>query len=87
MHSDPVLAEIAAEKKCSAAQVAIAWAVKRGTIPLVKTSRVERLTENIAAAHVDLTEADMAKIDALNCDKRVFNPINWPGQRNMPYFQ
>ena len=40
---DAVLAEIATSKGKSPAQVCLAWHVKRGTVPLPKTARVERL--------------------------------------------
>ena len=83
---DPVIQEIATAKGVSAAQVAIAWGVQRGTVPLVKTSTESRLGENIQSANVQLSEEEVQKIDALNKNLRLFNPIDWDGQRNMPYF-
>ena len=85
---DPVLGEIAAAKGKSPAQIAIAWAVKRGTVPLVKTQRRERLPENINVFEdVELSEAEVARIDALNRNERYFDPVKWEHQRHMPYFQ
>jgi len=84
--ADPLLNEIAAAHGCTSAQVAIAWAAQRGTIPLVKTARAERLAENINAVKVQLTEEEMAKVDSLNKGVRKFDPITWAGQKNMPYF-
>ena len=78
--------EIAAAKGRSAAQVCIAWHLKRGTIPLTKTSRVERLPENMNVSDIELSEEEVAKIDALNKNIRMFDPISWAGQKNMPYF-
>ena len=86
MLSDPVLNEIATAKGFSPAQVAISWGVRRGTIPLIKTSNHARLTENMASVNVELTDEEVDKIDALNKNMRKFDPINWGGQRNLPYF-
>ena len=44
---DAVLAEIATSKGKSAAQICLAWHVKRGTIPIPKTASIERLAQNI----------------------------------------
>lgn len=72
--ADPVLAELAQAKGKTAAQVAIAWAAKRGTIPLVKTTSEAHLAENMAYTTVELSEEDMAKIDALDRNCRLFEP-------------
>ena len=64
---DPVIKEIATAKGKSPAQVCIAWHVTRGTIPLAKTTKEERLLENIAASYdLTLTPEEMEKIDALD---------------------
>lgn len=65
----------------------LAWHIKRETIPLVKTSRVERLPENMNVCDIELSEEEMGRIDALERGHRIFNPITWDGIRNMPYFQ
>jgi len=72
---DAVISEIAAAKGRTNAQVVIAWHLKRGTIPLTKTSRVERLPENINVSDIELTEEEFAKIEALNKNLRMFDPI------------
>jgi aryl-alcohol dehydrogenase-like predicted oxidoreductase len=60
------LTEIAAEKHATAAQVALAWllAQKPWIVPIPGTTSLARLSENIAAADVDLTPEDLAKIEA-----------------------
>ena len=55
------------------------WHLRRGIIPLPKTARVGRLSENINVSDFDLTEEEMAKIEALDNGTRVINPIIWPG--------
>ena len=52
LHEDLAMRELAEAKGCSVAQLAIAWAIKRGTVALVKTVKIERLAENIGAAQI-----------------------------------
>ena len=85
--NDPIIGAIAAAKGKSPAQVVLAWHVKRGTIPLPKTSRVERLPENINVCDIELTDDEVAQIDALEQGLRMFDPITWESQQNMPYFK
>ncbi|HZO58800.1 MAG TPA: aldo/keto reductase [Solirubrobacterales bacterium] len=58
--------EIAAEKGCTPGQLAIAWVLAQGedVVPIPGTKRRRYLDENLAAADVDLTDGDLARIDA-----------------------
>ena len=60
------LERIAAEKKCTPAQLALAWLLARGQdiFPIPGTKRVERLKENACAFEVKLTPEDIARLDA-----------------------
>jgi aryl-alcohol dehydrogenase-like predicted oxidoreductase len=60
------LEKIAAEKKCTPAQLALAWLLARGPdiFPIPGTKRVERLEENAGALSVKLTPEDVARLDA-----------------------
>lgn len=60
------LEEIAAEKKCRPAQLALAWLLARGedVFPIPGTKRVERLEENVGALEVVLTPEDLSRMDA-----------------------
>jgi aryl-alcohol dehydrogenase-like predicted oxidoreductase len=60
------LEEIAAEKKCRPAQLALAWLLARGEdlFPIPGTKRVERLEENAGALEVELTPEDLSRMDA-----------------------
>ena len=60
------LGKIAAAKGVTPAQLALAWALaqKPWIVPIPGTRRIERLRENIAAADVNLTPADLQQIDA-----------------------
>ena len=59
------LRTVAEQKGCSLAQLAIAWAFRRGTdiIPLIGARKVERLNEALGALQVELTAQDYDKID------------------------
>lgn len=58
--------EIAREKGCAPAQLALAWVLAQGEdiVPIPGTKRVKYLEENVGAARVKLTPEDLARIDA-----------------------
>lgn len=56
------------------AQVVLRWGIQRGTAIIPKTSRAERLDENIALADFSLTDDDMQAISALNRNRRFNDP-------------
>ena len=57
--------EIAREKKCTPAQLALAWVLAQGDdiVPIPGTKRRRYLQENVGALNVELTSADLARID------------------------
>jgi aryl-alcohol dehydrogenase-like predicted oxidoreductase len=57
--------EIAAEKKCTAGQLALAWLFAQGEdiIPIPGTRRRKYLDENVGALKVELSAADLRRID------------------------
>ena len=59
-----LLKQIAAEKKATPAQIALAWllAQKPWIVPIPGTTKLHRLEENIGAADIELTGNDLAKI-------------------------
>jgi aryl-alcohol dehydrogenase-like predicted oxidoreductase len=61
-----LLETIAQRKGATPAQIALAWLLARlpWIVPIPGTRRPERLAENLGAADVDLTEADLAEITA-----------------------
>jgi aryl-alcohol dehydrogenase-like predicted oxidoreductase len=60
------VAEIAEEKGISAAQLAIAWVLAQGEdiVPIPGTKRRTYLEDNAGAADVELTDEDLARIEA-----------------------
>ena len=59
--------EIARAKKCTQAQLALAWVLAQGNdiVPIPGTKRRKYLQENIGALDVDLSVADLARIDPI----------------------
>lgn len=60
-----LLADIAAQKGASTAQIALAWllAQKPWIVPIPGTTKVDRLEENIGAANIELTNDDLQQIE------------------------
>lgn len=60
------LRQIAQEQNATVAQVAIAWVLSRGNdiIPLIGARRRDRLNEALGALELQLSETDLAQIDA-----------------------
>jgi len=69
--------EIAREKGCTASQLALAWVLSQGDdiIPIPGTKRRKYLEENVAAAAIKLSTADLQRINA------VFPPDSAAGGR------
>jgi len=60
-----LLSRIAADKQATPAQIALAWLLARAPfiVPIFGTRRLDRVAENLGAAQVVLTAADMAEIE------------------------
>lgn len=59
------LTEIAAQKKATPAQVALAWLLSRKPwiVPIPGTTKLHRLEENVGAAQVELSANDLGEIE------------------------
>ncbi|MDT4943966.1 MAG: hypothetical protein QOH14_699 [Pseudonocardiales bacterium] len=62
-----VVKDVARRHGATPGQVALAWLLAKGgdVVPIPGTKHVRYLEENLAAVDVDLTEADLASLDAL----------------------
>jgi aryl-alcohol dehydrogenase-like predicted oxidoreductase len=60
-----LLADIAAKKKATPAQIALAWllAQKPWIVPIPGTTKLARLDENIGSVAVELTPGDLREIE------------------------
>ncbi len=59
------ISAMAADKSCTPAQLALAWVLAQGSdiVPIPGTKRRRYLEDNLGALDVELTDADLARID------------------------
>lgn len=80
---------IASKHKKSIAQVIIRWLVQRGVIALAKSTRKERMIENISVFDFELSADDMAAITTVDTkttsffDHRDPEKVKWLGTRKL----
>jgi 2,5-diketo-D-gluconate reductase A len=83
------LLSIAAKHQESVAQVILRWLVQRGIIALAKSTRKERMIENISVFDFELSAEDMAAVTTLDTKTSSFfdhrNPdmVKWLGSRKL----
>ena len=84
-----ILLSIAAKHNKSVAQVILRWLVQRGIIALAKSTRKERMIENISVFDFELNAEDMAAIPTLDTktssffDHRDPENVKWLGERKL----
>lgn len=61
----PVVREVAAHHRATPAQVAIAWLLQRGALPIPKALDPGHIDENLGALDVTLSTDDIARIDRI----------------------
>ncbi|WP_031359675.1 aldo/keto reductase [Caballeronia sordidicola] len=74
--SDPTLKEIGARHGKTIAQIVLRWLVQqRGIVALSRTTRIDRLAQNLAVFDFELGNTDMAAIHSLATeDSRIVDP-------------
>jgi 2,5-diketo-D-gluconate reductase A len=83
------LLSIAAKHKKSAAQVILRWLVQRGIVALAKSTRKERMIENIGVFDFELSAEDMVAMTTIDTKTSAFfdhrNPemVKWLGNRKL----
>lgn len=75
--ADSTILKIADQHQASAAQVLIRWAIQRGTAVIPKSVNPGRIEQNLAAADIVLTAADMAAIAVLDRHRRYVDGSIW----------
>lgn len=89
LFQNEILHSIGAKHKKSVAQVILRWLVQRGIIALAKSTRKERMIENINVFDFELDAEDVATITTLDTKTSSFfdhrNPemVKWLGNRKM----
>jgi diketogulonate reductase-like aldo/keto reductase len=72
---DEVLERVGKEHGKSAAQVSLRWLVQQGIVVIPRTSKVERLEENLAIFDFALSDLEMAEIGRLS--RRGQRIVDW----------
>lgn len=65
LHYVDALAAFAREKELAPGELALAWLLARGAVPLFGTRRAQRVEENLRCLEVSLDEQDLARIDEI----------------------
>ena len=78
LHVDPTLCHIAEKYGKTTAQIILRWQYQRGVITIPKTSRKERMRENISIFDFSLSETDIAAISAIDRNETAFYLHNTP---------
>ena len=74
--NNPVIATIAKAHQKSSAQIILRWLIQRNILPLVKSSNINRMKENLDIFDFTLTPSEMAKIAELDKGHTCFMPRN-----------
>ncbi len=72
MFRNPTLTAIGQQYGKTAAQVILRWHLQRGVVVIPKSTHIERMRENLNVFDFTLSEADMAKIAALDTRTSAF---------------
>ncbi|MFB7138688.1 aldo/keto reductase [Gottfriedia sp. NPDC056225] len=65
------LSEVASEKNVTVSQLAIAWTITKGALPIPGTKRVKYLEENVEALNIELTEEDLNHLEEVSPENSV----------------
>jgi len=83
MRAASVVQELARRKNAKPGQIALAWLLNKGDdiVPIPGTKRRTYLQENVAAADILLTNADMTTLDAALAPEKISGPRYGPAQQ------
>ncbi|KAM1018495.1 hypothetical protein ACFX2C_040120 [Malus domestica] len=76
---DPVIKNLAEKYKKTVAQVVLRWGIQRNTVVIPKTSKLERMKENIQVFDFELTKEDMDLIGKVDRKHRTNQPAKFWG--------
>ncbi|MFF1398015.1 aldo/keto reductase [Streptomyces sp. NPDC058287] len=72
LFSDPVLSGIGAAHGKSVAQVVLRWLIQRHVVVIPKSVRADRMAENLDVFDFELTDDQMASVDAMDTGESLF---------------
>ncbi|GAA0252499.1 aldo/keto reductase [Haladaptatus pallidirubidus] len=68
----PELSATAEKYDATEAQVALAWLVEKGVVPIPRSQSDDHLRENLRATNLELTSEDVARIESIDREKKLF---------------
>jgi len=71
---EPVIQALAQARGATAAQVTLAWAMARGYAVIPSSTQRANLIGNLAAGQLQLSDAELAQIDAMDRGQRLVDP-------------
>jgi diketogulonate reductase-like aldo/keto reductase len=79
---NPVLQDVAAAHDATPAQVSLSWlAAKENVVPIPKAVSSAHVRENLAALDLELTDAEVDRIEAIDAEERVVDFASAPWNR------
>lgn len=72
LSQNETLLRLAEKYNCSVAQVVLKWHLERKIVPIVKTSKPQRVKENLAAFNIPLEAEDVRLISSLDMNFKLF---------------
>lgn len=70
-------AALGAERNASVAQIAIAWAIVKGTLPLVGATKVHHVLDAACASDIQLRDEEIILLEQLAAETRVDTRGAW----------
>ena len=88
LFEEPVIKSLADKYGKKVGQIILNWHLHRGHVIIPKTTKTERLSENLQVYDFTMTDEEYDSITALNRGARFFNPREFAayGWNNCPYF-
>lgn len=76
----PEVVAVAERHGITPAQASIAWVIAKGAVPIPRSGTPDHIRANLAAADVELTEEDVARIDGIDHSRhrRLVDPAGAP---------
>jgi alcohol dehydrogenase (NADP+) len=75
--NNPSILEMAKKRNATPAQIVLAWGIIRGTVVIPKSVHFERITENLKATEIGLSDAEMNIINAMDKHFRFISGKIW----------
>ncbi len=68
----PVLNDLAEDHDATEAQIALAWLIEKGSVPIPRSASEGHLRENLAATDIRLAAEEVERIDAIEREEKLF---------------